>query len=79
MTGQKRLSFLGNGDGSHARQALVRVQCEIAAAEKNPTMAHLGQSTVELREDNYLSAARPDGQWFMKREFDTILMDTIEA
>ena len=63
VTGPKRLSFLENGDGSHARQALV--QCEIAAAEKNPTMAHLGQSTVALREDNYLSAARPNGQWLM--------------
>ena len=50
----------------HGRQVLV--QCEIAAAEKNPTMAHLGQSTVHtvaLREDNELSAARPNGQWLV--------------
>ena len=51
------------GSGSHARQA--RIQFEIAAAKENPSMAHLDQSTMELREDNYLSAARPNGQWLM--------------
>ena len=51
------------GSGLHARQALV--QFEIAAAKQNLTMAHVDQSAVELRKDNYLSAARPNGQWLM--------------
>ena len=77
LTGQERQISLLQGTFFPAKMATEWVsrfrkegagailQFEIAAAKENPTMAHLDQSAVEPRKDNYVSAAQPNGQWLM--------------